>query len=63
MHVAIRDEANGMAVVLGAEGDYAPDVIDDLCTRALKTYRQTLVERFVMSKLGEQPAVEAGEGD
>lgn len=52
MQAVINDEANGITVcIAGPDEGYAPDIMNDLCARALDTYQSALIKRIVVANL------------
>jgi hypothetical protein len=50
VQIVIQDDLNGITCVVGTDDGYNPDVMDDLQSRVIATYMQTLVRREVLEE-------------
>ena len=52
MQAVISDECNGITIcITGPEEGFSPDVMNDLCNRALDTYMSALIKRQVVANI------------
>jgi hypothetical protein len=52
-------DPEGLVVTLNAKGGYSPDVMDDICARAVSLYREVLHCRLAAYAEGEDVAPQA----